>query len=417
MTTRLFRILTATAVAAGLAAGCSDAPGVTSPDGEALLARGGNGNGNQKGNGNGRGNNAVGAVYTMSNATGSNEVIVLNRASDETLSEAARVATGGAGTGESVGGSQDGIELSENGRFLLVVNAGSDELSVFAVRKGGLRLTDTEPSGGETPVSITVNKDLIYVLNNEGGVGSITGFRLSNDGSLTPIPGSTRALSGVGGPIPALPAQVGFSPRGDVLVVTERFSGADGGGRISTYTVRSDGSLSTTPIVTDPPGRTPFGFDFGKRNHLIVSEAFVTSPGNAIPGASAASSFTLARDGTLTVNPGGASVRTFQTVACWVDVSQNGRFAYVTNTASGNITGYRIGNDGSLTRLDADGITALTGPGPVDLEFSRNGQFLYVTNIGDGSISAFKASPSDGSLTPIAGVEGLPASLFGIAAS
>lgn len=41
MTTRLFRILTATAVAAGLAAGCSDAPGVTGPDGEALLARGG----------------------------------------------------------------------------------------------------------------------------------------------------------------------------------------------------------------------------------------------------------------------------------------------------------------------------------------------------------------------------------------
>jgi hypothetical protein len=64
MTTRFFKTITAKALAAGLAVGCSDTPGTTSPDGEALLARGGNGNGNgnQKGNGNGRGNNAVGAV-------------------------------------------------------------------------------------------------------------------------------------------------------------------------------------------------------------------------------------------------------------------------------------------------------------------------------------------------------------------
>lgn len=323
MTTRLFSILTATALAGGLAAGCSDAPGTTSPNAEASLDRGGNG----------RGNNAVGAVYTMSNAAGSNEVIVLNRASDGTLSEAARVATGGAGTGASIGGSQDAIELSEDGRFLFVVNAGSDEISVLAVRKSGLRLTDVEASGGATPIS-----------------------------------------------------------------------------------VRSDGTLSTSPTVTDPPGRTPFRFDFGQRDQLIVSEAFVESPMHPIPGASATSSFTLGRDGTLTVNPGGASVRTFQTVACWVEVSNSGRFAYVTNTGSDNITGYRIGNDGSLTRLNADGITAVTGPGPVDLELSRDGRFLYVANIGDGSINAFKANPSDGSLTPIQTVKGLPTSLFGLAA-
>lgn len=182
----------------------------------------------------------------MTNAAGPNEVIVFARSSDGSLREAARVSTDGSGTGATVGGSQDAIELSADGRLLFVVNAGSNEISVFATHKGGLRLLNLEPSGGETPLSITAHRNLVYVLNDNGGIGGITGFRLGNDGSLSPIPGSTRGLSGAGGPFPALATQIGFSPRGDVLVVTERFSGADGGGRISTYPVGSDGTPSAT---------------------------------------------------------------------------------------------------------------------------------------------------------------------------
>ena len=61
------------------------------------------------------------------------------------LGASARVA---AGTGKPHLPSQSSIVLSGDGRQLLVVNAGSDELSLFAVEGGGLSLPDRVASGG-----------------------------------------------------------------------------------------------------------------------------------------------------------------------------------------------------------------------------------------------------------------------------
>ena len=108
-------------------------------------------------------------------------------------------------------------------RFLLAVNAGSDEISVFRVKKNRLILVDKINSGGDFPVSLTLHRDLLYVLNS-GGEGNITGFKLGKHGHLTPIRGSTRVLDTADvSDLPFFlvsPAQVGFSPSGDFLVVT-----------------------------------------------------------------------------------------------------------------------------------------------------------------------------------------------------
>ncbi len=105
--------------------------------------------------------------------------------------------------------------LSDDGRWLLVVNAGSDELSLFAVQPDGLRLAGRAGSGGAKPTSVAVSGALVYVLNN--GTPSISGFRLA-DGKLTTLPDSTRPLSSAD----ADPAQVLFTTNGRVLIVTER---------------------------------------------------------------------------------------------------------------------------------------------------------------------------------------------------
>jgi hypothetical protein len=81
----------------------------------------------------------------------------------------------------------------------------------------------------------------------------------------------------------------------------------------------------------------------------VVSEAF----GGAVD-ASATSSYRLA-GGTLT--PVSTSVPTTETAACWAVVTRNGQYAYVTNAGSGTVSGYSVGSDGSLTLLDADGVT------------------------------------------------------------
>ena len=66
------------------------------------------------------------------------------------------------------------------------MNAGSDEISVFAVNVNGLELVDIVNSGGDLPVSVTIYKDWLYVLN-AGGSGNISGFSIDQDGSLTSL--------------------------------------------------------------------------------------------------------------------------------------------------------------------------------------------------------------------------------------
>ena len=62
------------------------------------------------------------------------------------------------------------------------------------------------------------------------------------------------------------------------------------------------------------------------------------------------------------------SVPTTETAACWVAISGDGRYAYVTNTASNTISGYAVSPRGELSLLVADGISGTTGAGPVDEE-------------------------------------------------
>jgi 6-phosphogluconolactonase (cycloisomerase 2 family) len=341
---------------------------------------------------------AAGQVYTMSNATGGNEVLVFDRAADGSLSAAGAYATGGTGTGGGLG-NQSALALAPNGRVLLVVNAGSHELSSFAVRRdGSLDLVSTVPSGGMMPVSVTASGSTVYVLN-AGGTGNITGFALSSRGVLSPISGATSPLSSP----TAGAAQVAFSPNGRFLVVTEKATNV-----LSVYAVQPDGTTSG-PTVVPSSGATPFGFAF-RGSVLVVSEAF-----GGAPDASAASSYEVRRNGTLELIT--ASEPTTETAACWIAFSLDGRFAYTTNTGSGTITGYAVQN-GRLSRLDADGVTAMVGAGtaPIDLATSPDGRFIYSLNAGTETIAGWAVN-ADGSLTPAAGgIAGLPNGANGLVA-
>ena len=341
----------------------------------------------------------TGAVYTLSNAVTGNAVLSYHRAPDGSLTPAGSFATGGAGTGAGLG-SQGAVVLSANGRYLLAVNAGSNEVTSFAVEgSGALVLRSTIGSGGTTPISVTIWGRLVYVLN-AGGTGNISGFRLANDGSLSAIAGSSRPLSSNA----AGAAQVQFARQGRVLVVTEKNTNA-----IDTYLV-GQGGLATGPQVHASSGATPFGFAISNTGLLIVSEAF-----GGAPDASAASSYEIGHDGALHLLS--ASVPTTETAACWFVVTKDHRFAYTTNTGSGTISGYSV-RQGRLTLLDSDGVTAVVGAGttPIDVALSGNSRFLYSLNAGTETITSYAVN-ANGSLTAVAGgASGLPDGAVGLAA-
>jgi len=329
------------------------------------------------------GGDSIGAVYTMSNAAEGNSVLVFDRDLVGKLTPAGEFDTGGLGTGTGLG-NQGGLIIDPANRWLFVVNAGSNEVSVFAIGQDDLTLVDRKPSGGDRPVSLTYSRNLLYVLNAGGGVGtadSITGFSVGADGGLTAIPGSTRPLSGAD----TGPAQISFNADGDVLVVTEKSTNL-----IDTFPVDSNGVAGPGNSHTSA-GATPFGFAFGKRDQLIVSEA----AGGAIDQGSV-SSYRLGKDGSLAViSP---SVGTTETAACWQIVTNDGRFTYTTNAGSSTISGYRIGFDGSLTLLDNDGRTGNTGKntGPLDMALSNDGRNLYTLNGQSDTIGVFGVKDKGG---------------------
>jgi 6-phosphogluconolactonase (cycloisomerase 2 family) len=332
----------------------------------------------------------------MSNAAGGNAVLLFDRLADGRLLPAGSERTGGSGTAAGLG-SQGSLVLTRNERWLLALNAGSDSLSVFAVQPRGLRLVDVAPTGGAQPVSVTEHGGVVYVVH--AGSDTIAGFTLDRRGRLRALPGSVRPLSSSG----AGPAQIAFTPDGDFLIVTEKNTN-----RLVTFAVGRDG-VANDIRVQQASGITPFGFAFGRRDQVFVSEAF-----GGAPDGSATSSYEIDRDGSLA--PLSASAPTGQTSACWTAVTPDGRFAYVTNTGSGSITGYAVDFDGRIQRLDEDGRTGVTGDGstPNEVVITDSGRFLYNLNGGSHTIGSFHIQP-DGSLTPLPFATDLPAGANGLA--
>jgi 6-phosphogluconolactonase (cycloisomerase 2 family) len=330
----------------------------------------------------------VGGVFVSTNGLNGNAVVAFARAADGSLAPTGTFATGGTGiggTGDPLA-SQFAVALSKNAKFLVVVNAGSNDISSFAVDGGSLTLVNRASSGGIRPVSVTVTNGYVYALNTVSNTVGV--LAIGSDGTLTAEPSKTKPLAaGANGA-----AEVRANPTGDLLVVTERVSN-----RLETFAIAQDGSLGG-PVVTAAAGTTPFGFDFTTRGQVIVSEAASAS----------ASSYAPNVDGTLSVVT--AAAPTLQRATCWLIVSNSGRFAYTANAGTSNITGFAIDANGTLTRLADSGVSGDLGAGaqPLDLDMSRNGNFLYVMKNGTGTIGAF-AVGGDGSLTPLADTPGLAA--------
>jgi 6-phosphogluconolactonase len=395
------RITCAGAMALALAA-CSDREPTTAPAVSGSTAP------SSSGDSRADGNLRRGAVYVMTNQPTGNAVAAFSRAPDGTLTLVGTFPTGGLGTGGPpdplrsqgsliLSGQEPGAGGRRSNQLLFAVNAGSNEISVLAVERDRLTLVCKTASGGVRPTSLTLHKDLLYVLN--AGSGTITGFKVGRDGGLTPLAGSTRPITGG---TAADPAQVEFTPDGKLLVVTGKMTNV-----IDTYRIDREG-LPTGPTPNRSNGLTPFGFAFDNRGNLIVSEAFGGAPNQA-----AMSSYTVSEDGVLKVVSG--SVRDFQTAACWVVVTNNGRYAYTSNTGSSTISSYRVHPDGALKLLASVAATTDPGSSPIDMALSTGSRYLYVLNNVTGTIDAFSVE-SDGGLSPVAGAGGLPPNAQGIAA-
>ena len=334
------------------------------------------------------------SVYTIDNLA-SNSVLQYQASPTGVLTLAGTFSTHGAGTGAKLA-SQGAVTLTQNGKWLLAVDAGSDQLTAFQVNNdGSLTFASVTGSQGTTPISVTSDGNLVYVLDNGTATtpGNIAGFSLSGNGQLTFIPGSVQPLSGKAN---TSPEQIGFSSTENVLVVTEKAAGV-----IDTYTVGKT-AVPSAPIVTPSNSAAPYGFAFTPRGYLILSEAATGT----------LSSYSVSDSGSLRTLSG--SLPDFGLAPCWVAVSPDGQFAYTTNAHGGTISGYRIDQTGTMSLFSS--VAAHTAIPALDLAFGGNNHngFLYVLN--GNSITSFRAY-SDGSISQVSSIGGLAASATGLAAT
>jgi 6-phosphogluconolactonase len=323
----------------------------------------------------------VGAVFAMTNAAAGNEVLAFDRDAQGALTLANTFPTNGMGTGLALD-SHGSLVISKDGLHLVAANAGSDEITLFGVSGATLTVQDKVSSGGNKPVSLALREDTLYVLNG-GNPNEITGFTITAQDTLVPIPNSTRALSAAA----TKPAQIAFSPSGQILAVTEATTDL-----VDWFTLDPSTDVSLTFQSMPASSPTPFGVLFRGANHIYVAQAE-----DGLVDMGSVSSYGIRQSSLVPEN----TVDSTESGTSGIVMTPSKRYVYASNVESGTITGYDVGPQGALSLLDPTGVSATAGAAPLDLAITRNSSFLYALNTGDGTISGWHVDAPTGALTAV----------------
>ncbi len=245
-------------------------------------------------------------------------------------------------------------------------------------------------------VSIAVFGTWVYVSTkadpDDPTMMTISGS--DNDGTLTSIPHSI--------PLSAARRRPGanyFQSRGTVCFVTEKATNM-----LTTYTVDADG-VASAPLSRPSARPTPFGFQFGDRDVVYVSEANQGGPGVVV-------GYRVDRE-TGEVS-GAVNILDAENATCWVVLSNDQTIGYASNTGSASITPFSIEFDGTTRPLLSNGDSVETGNGPLDIVLTQDGENLYSLDSGDNTITAFRVR-RNGTLIQLGTVD-VPAGANGLAA-
>jgi hypothetical protein len=260
-------------------------------------------------------------------------------------------------------GSSNSLILSPDKRCLYAVNAGSNSLSSFKVEGNGLNLISIENSHGVLPVSLTISRGVLFVLNSgqeDNLAANLAAFQVSSDCQLRPLAGSVVSLSRLTDtffpPVPGegltTPAQVSFSPDGRLLVVSIKGGNATFGSMVVFPVVGKGvlGAPTVTPFRINANIAGPFSFVFVGSRTLVIVNAITSTVASFFINAS--NQLTL-----LNITP----VKIAHFAPCWIVRSAN----YVYTASFGAPSGARqlAGEGAGLPDLDGtiDGFRILKG--------------------------------------------------------
>jgi len=327
----------------------------------------------------------VGQVYINANTARENTIAAFDRHADGMLTPmpGSPFTAGGVGTGEVIG-SQDSLRLTQDGRFLLAVAAGSNEISVLSIADDGA-LTPVAsspfPSGGLVPVSVALHDSLVYLANRGNGTSgaNYTGFTIDESGRLQALGDSSVPL-----PATANPGAVFFNATGTNLVGTQ-VGPDDGPSFIHSFAVGHEGRLipaTGSPFPAQATGPFCGAFRTTNPQQLYVVNA------HAGPNLGNVSVYDVSSDGSLRTI-GASPYPNRQTAPCWMDITPDGRYLFTINTPVSSVSSYEILADGSLDLLGSITFSDPTGLRPIDARLDPEGEHLYVIGADASVVSIF----------------------------
>ncbi len=285
------------------------------------------------------------------------------------------------------------LRVSSDGQFLLAVNSGSNTIAVFSIKSNGALQPvagSPFPSGGQTPVSIDVSGNYVFVVNKSQDplhatpmAPNYTTFTIDGAGKLTPVQnGKFETTAGTS------PTQILVS-RDKKYAFGVDFLGfmlKPPVGTLRSLTVSGTGILTPltgTPYIL-PTGSMPDNGALGLWQHPSGNPLYVGLP---LQGKIAVFNIN-ASTGALTLLSTVAAGK----AACWIRTNKAGDHMYVLNSGDNTIQVYNTSNaltPSSVQTLELKNSgPAYASPGgaplktsePFSLAFSTSEKILYVVN-------------------------------------
>lgn len=290
------------------------------------------------------------------------------------------------------------LTLSPNGKFLYACtesqtkNAGSVSSYEFNSQNGTLNFINSQKSGGENPVYLTVNKSGKWLINGNYTEGSVSVYPLLEDGKIMPMAQIFQYSEGSINPKRQDRSHIHsaiFSPKQDYV-----FSPDLGADKIRSFHFDS---LKTQPLQENTTTKLTLGsgprhmtfhpngqfaycieelggtisvFKYGNGN-LDSIQRIITHPKNY-------KGFVMSAD---------------------IHISPDGKFLYASNRGDqNNISIFSIKKDGTLKSI---GYQSSLGDHPRIFAIDPSGQFLIETNMISGNVFVFRRNIKTGLLKKV----------------
>ena len=300
----------------------------------------------------------------------------------------------------SCGGGGGGSGAVGPAGFVYVTNEASETVSVYAISAGSGALVPVAGSPfatGVQPLSVAIDPSGTFAYVTNITANSISAYTIDpGTGALADVPGQIFA-AGNG------PASVAVHPSGNFLYAVNLGSTA---GDISAYTIDADGAprplagpnvvagRNARSIAVDPSGK--FAYVANNGSNDVSGYTIDTGSGALTP---------------IDADPNTVPIDNFAagTSPDAVAIHPSGKFAYVSNFGSNDVSAYTITPlTGVLVPIDADPSTvaidnfpAPVGSHPFGVAFHPSGKFAYVPNNAQGTVSAYTVDAATGALTAI----------------